>query len=318
MDDVIIKKIEKEVTDKIGEFSFKDLQKLSNHLYKNILADNGTTFAIILIDNYQSSSAINTLKADFKLKIYDKRRAKETDLGFIFKSSLHSHSMLFNAGEDDNFIYSVNNFFLETIKSFNARTYKQNNGLSKLTFRLQELDRLNAGICFKTIQSRQLWKNLKMVDGDLPDILAWALYYRWFYGESSLKIVSDLLEKKDPLNFYNNQPCEQKLYEYKIMRFLTEVAMGMTSETPWLGEYDSFGGVIIAKKNGDVVCFHIYDFNLFRNYLLNNTMFEQASTGEDPENPGNARSIGKKYFYGWLIEDGNELSYKINLQIRFK
>jgi len=23
--------------------------------------------------------------------------------------------------------------------------------------------------------------------------------------------------------------------------------MGMTSETPWMGEYNSFGGVIVAK-----------------------------------------------------------------------
>lgn len=62
--------------------------------------------------------------------------------------------------------------------------------------------------------------------------------------------------------------------------------MGMTSENIWLGEYDSFGGVIVAKNDGDIVCFHIYDFNLFRNYLLNNTKFEQASTGENESQPG--------------------------------
>ncbi len=91
----------------------------------------------------------------------------------------------------------------------------------------------------------------------------------------------------------------------------------MTSETPWLGEYDSFGGVIIAKNDGDIVCFHIYDFNLFRSYLLNNTKFEQPSTGEDKYNPGNKRAKGKKYYYGWLDKDMDDLIFKINLQIRF-
>ena len=92
----------------------------------------------------------------------------------------------------------------------------------------------------------------------------------------------------------------------------------MTSETPWRGEYDSFGGVILAKEDGDIVCFHIYDFNLFRRYLLNNTMFEQAATGEDKESPGNPKMGGKKYNYGWLFEEEDELIFKINLQVRFK
>lgn len=79
--------------------------------------------------------------------------------------------------------------------------------------------------------------------------------------------------------------------------------------------------------DGDVLCFHIYDFNLFREYLINNTSFEQASTGEDPLNPGNINEKSdKKYFYGWLYNTNSEgtlfkvtdeLLFKINLQIRF-
>jgi hypothetical protein len=157
-----------------------------------------------------------------------------------------------------------------------------------------------------------------MVDGDMPEIMAWALYYRWTEREPSLKKVAEILETKDPLNFYDGNVCSQNLYEYKLKRFLTESAMGMTSETPWLGEYDSFGGVILAKEDGDIVCFHIYDFNLFRNYLLNNTMFEQAATGEDKVSPGNPKIGGKKYNYGWLFEEEDELIFKINLQVRFK
>jgi hypothetical protein len=96
--------------------------------------------------------------------------------------------------------------------------------------------------------------------------------------------------------------------------------MGMTSEKPWQGIYDATGGVIICKQDGDIVCFHIYDFNLFREYLLNNTKFEQPSTGEDEDNPGTPRTTKgtKKYYYGWLFEENDELLFKINLQVRFK
>ncbi|MEX2484765.1 MAG: HpaII family restriction endonuclease [Brumimicrobium sp.] len=317
-------KIEDGARERIGLFSPEDLQRVSKLLYNGIKEGKGKSFAIVETDDFLTSASINKLKADskvkadIKLKIYDHRLAKETELGFSIKSLLGGNSTLFNTGLGNNFIYAVDNNISESVIEFNTRTYKPTRGLSKLTYRLQELKRLGANVHFKTIQSNQLWKNLKMIDGDLPDILAWALYYRWLDRESSLKGISTLLEKKDPLNFYNNQPSEQKLYEYKLKRFLTEAAMGMTSETPWMGEYDSFGGVIIAKNDGDVVCFHIYDFNLFRNYLLDNTKFEQPSTGEDSLNPGNSRSTGKKYYYGWLYEEDDTLNYKINLQIRFK
>ncbi|MBN1118138.1 MAG: HpaII family restriction endonuclease [Bacteroidales bacterium] len=321
---IVLSKIEKDKIEHIGSFSIADLEKVSKILYKGIKDGKGKSFAIINVDDFIQAAQIQKLKAnanvkaDIRLKFNDHRFNNETNLGFSIKSLLGGDSTLFKTGAGNNFIYSVENKLSETILEFNKRTYKPSGGLSKLTYRLQELVKIGATLTFKNIQSPQLWKNLKMVDGDLPDILAWALYYRWIYREPGFSEISAILEKKDPLNFYDNQPSEQKLYEYKLKRFLTEAAMGMTSETPWLGEYDSFGGVIIAKNDGDIVCFHIYDFNLFRNYLIKNTKFEQPSTGEDNSIPGTPRQTGKNYHYGWLFENKNELYFKINLQVRFK
>ncbi len=100
---------------------------------------------------------------------------------------------------------------------------------------------------------------------------------------------------------------------------LYDYALGMTPEVVWKGEYNANGGIIIVKDNSDVICYHIYDKNLFQEYLVNHTKFEQPSTGEDEKNPGNARNDtgGKKYFYGWLYEHGGKLFIKLNLQIRF-
>lgn len=323
-ENIILSKIEKGKSVQINTFSIDEINKIAQTLYCGIKEGKGHSFAIIDLDNFLQTSNIQKLKADssvkadIQLKIYDYRLAKETDLGFSIKSLLGGDSTLFNTGGGNNFIYSVENKLNETISDFNERTYKPTDGMSKLTYRLRELDKYEASVSFNAIQSLQLWKNLKMVDGDLPDILGWALYYRWFYRESSFSKVSKMLEERDPLNFYKNQPSVQKLYEYKLKRFLTEAAMGMTSETPWLGEYDSFGGVIIAKNDGDIVCFHIYDFNLFRNYLIENTKFEQAATGEDKANPGYPGKKGKNYHYGWLYESNDQLFFKINLQVRFK
>lgn len=315
-----ISKIIGETAEPVKSVSLKDFDYLSKQLYHGIVAGKGRVFGIPDVKDTLSSLKIQKLKekstekADIKLKIYDHRLAKETDLGFSIKSLIGGDSTLFNPGTGTNFIFDVIADTPIDCKTFNEQTYQK----PKLISRLRELEKLGASVKYSGLQSRKFWKNLKMTDGDLPEILAYALYYRYFLGVSDLTDIVEHLEKTDPLDFYNGLPCEQKLYQYKVMRFLTECAMGMTAEKPWSGEYDRFGGVIVAKADGDIVAFHIYDFNLFRRYLLNNTRLEQAATGEDPQAPGNPKTGGKNYCYGWLYDEDGSQKIKLNLQVRFK
>lgn len=311
----------------IGEFSKEYLEQKVNAIYHGIVNGKGNSFEIASAEDFIDRSKILKLtaktksKSDISLRIYDHRLSREADLGFSIKSLLGQDSTLFNTGVGNNFIYQISPKKPVLVTEFNKSTYKPVNGNSKLTFRLKQLEEeYTSKIVFKNIQSPQLWRNLKMVDGDLPEILAFCLLYRWLDRKTQLTDLVNLLESRDPLNFYGGVESEQKLYSYKIKRFLAECAMGMTSETPWNGIYDATGGVIICKQDGDIVCFHIYDFNLFREYLLNNTMLEQPSTGEDELNPGNPRNKKgtKKYYYGWLYETNEDLFFKINLQVRFK
>lgn len=309
----------------IKTISFEDMKILSEDIYNGIISGKGRSFTIENVSELLSSFNIKNLKekstekADIKLKIYDHRLAKETDLGFSIKSLIGGNSTLFNPGTKTNFIFEIIPKEKLDVSDFNKKTYKPTTNESKIAYRLKLLEKNNAEFKYLKVQSEQLWMNLKMIDGDLPEIIAYALYFRWLYQTPSLLDVSQKLEEIDPLDFYKGKKSDQRLYEYKIMRFLTECGMGMTSETAWMGEYDNFGGVIVAKEDGDIVAFHIYDFNLFRKYLINNTIFEQPATGEDKNNPGSPdKNSKKKYNYGWLYEDDDKLQFKINLQIRFK
>lgn len=294
-------------------------------LYDGIIKGKSNSFEIKKSDLYLKKTQIENLKAsskkksDLKIRIYDHRLAKEADLGFSIKSQIGSEATLFNTGIGNNFVFEIENKLDFPIKELNVKTYKKVKGVSKISARLRHIKNLGLNIKFTSTQSDQLQMNLKMIDGDLPQILAHALLYKYLDRKTSIKKIVDLLEERDPLNFYNENKTEQKLYDYKIKRFLTECALGMTSETPWNGIYDATGGVIVARKDGEIVCFHIYDTNLLREYLISNTMFEQPSTGEDENNPGTERTDkkSKKYFYGWFYEKDGSLYIKINLQVRF-
>lgn len=325
--EILVYEIKGQTKSLVKRFSIEDLNEASEVIFNGIRNGVGKSFHIegaqefIEKSRIKKLSAKSTSKSDLKIRIYDHRLAKEADLGFSIKSLMGQDSTLFNTGFGNNFIYNILTDHEISIRDFNQRTYKPPGGLSKITFRLKSLIQdFNAKLVFKTIQSSQLWRNIKMIDGDLPEILAQCLLVRWTERSADLLDVVKKVEQIDPLNYYGNQPCDQKMYEYKIKKFLVDCAMGMTSETPWHGIYDSTGGVIICKEDGDIVCFHIYDFNLFRDYLLNNTKFEQPSTGENEHSPGTPRITPrtKKYYYGWLYNEECELLFKINLQIRFK
>ncbi|TYA86864.1 HpaII family restriction endonuclease, partial [Seonamhaeicola marinus] len=107
--------------------------------------------------------------------------------------------------------------------------------------------------------------NLVLIDSLLPEILSQIVFD--FYS-SEFSNLTDLVNKtadKNPLNF--DIENEHKFYEYKIKRFLTDVALGMMPSKVWTGKYDATGGYLIVKENGDVLCYHIYNRNEFEDYL---------------------------------------------------
>jgi len=166
-------------------------------------------------------------------------------------------------------------------------------------------------------QSDCLSQNLATIDSQMPFIMAELLLIKSESGHNDLKRCTEMLTKKNPLHFDTN--THGNIYEYKVKRFLQDCAQGMTPETPWLGIYDATGGQIIVKDDGDIVCYHIYELNRFREFLFNSTKFESASTSEDAEKPGHPRpNAKKKFFYGWVYEEAGKYYIKINLQVRSK
>ena len=81
------------------------------------------------------------------------------------------------------------------------------------------------------------------------------------------------------------------------------MALGMMPNTVWNGILTSLGGFLLVKKDGDVLCYYLYNLEDFQEYLLQNTKLDTPST--------------TRYGIGKLIKENDRYFIKLNLQVRF-
>lgn len=281
-----------------------DFINRSKQLFNALRNAKGSSFAFEDIEVFLNSihikslSASKTDKSDIKVVVHDLNTGMKPRLGFSIKSMIGSNSTLFNAGNTTNFIYEIYGKGELNVAKINSIDKQP-----KICNRISAIIESGFDIKFKNIQSSIFQLNLQLIDGYLPNILAELLLIKYSSnGSSQLAPSIAQLTAKNPLNFdlSNGHP----FYEYKIKNFLTDCALGMTPSAIWTGQYDATGGIIIVKGNGDLVCYHIYNRNEFQNYLLNNTLFEQASTS--------------RYNFGEIYQEEGRYFLKLNLQIRFR
>ena len=119
------------------------------------------------------------------------------------------------------------------------------------------------------------------------------------------KIISD-----NPLSL---KPEKAEIfYSYKVKSLLCAMALGMLPTVEWSGTDEATGGYIVVKADGDVVAYHLYNRDKFKDYLFNNTRFEGPQRFPSPP-----PSKKKGYNYGYIYEENEKMLIKLNLQIRF-
>lgn len=249
--------------------------------------------------NCQSLKARSTSKTDISIVIHDQRINQTVELGFSIKSQLGGDATLLNAGKTTNFIYQILGFkpTAKEIKAINEIDTK-----SKIKDRIEAIKKQGGKLKFTTLEQDVFKNNLVLIDSLLPNIVAEIIKTFFTTTLSSTKDLVESINKSNPLN-YDTQ-FAHTFYDYKIKRFLTDVALGMTPSKVWTGIYDATGGYLIVKENGDVLCYHIYNRNQFEDYLFANTKLETASSS--------------RHEFGKVYNENGKSYLKLNLQIRFK
>ncbi|MEX1190631.1 MAG: HpaII family restriction endonuclease [Brumimicrobium sp.] len=283
----------------ISEFKEKAL-----FLLNAIKENKERTFSVPLIEEFMQSincislKASSSAKTDITIVVHDQRTNQQPTLGFSIKSQLGSPSTLLNAGKTTNFTYRIQdaeltNNDIDEINSIDSR--------SKIMDRIVEIQNKGGKFEFVKTKRKIFSNNLVLIDSLLPEILSQIVFDFYSSEFSHLTDLVKITADKNPLDF--DIENEHKFYEYKLKRFLTDVALGMMPSQVWSGKYDATGGYLIVKENGDVLCYHIYNKNEFEDYLLSNTKLETASSS--------------RHGFGKIYQADGQLYFNLNLQIRF-
>lgn len=290
--------------EEVLKIPISDFKNKALFLLDAIKENQERTFSVPEVEEFMQSINCISLKAgsssktDITIVVHDQRTNQQPTLGFSIKSQVGSPSTLLNAGKTTNFIYKIddNNLTESEIDEINSISTR-----SKIMDRIKQIQHKNKSFEFVKTEKKIFSNNLILIDSLLPEILSQIVFD--FYS-SQFSFLPDLVNataKRNPLNF--DLENEHNFYEYKIKRFLTDIALGMMPSKVWTGKYDATGGYLIVKENGDVLCYHIYNRNEFEDYLLNNTKLDTASSS--------------RHGFGKIYKENGQSFFKLNLQIRF-
>ncbi|MEC7755668.1 MAG: HpaII family restriction endonuclease [Bacteroidota bacterium] len=296
---VIIKGANEEFRIPTSEFQEKAVLLLSK-----LKETTSTTFSIPEIETFINSfncvslKAKSSVKSDIRIVIHDQRTGTTPELGFSIKSQLGGASTLLNAGKTTNFVYEIENTALSD------NQIQEINGIdsrSKIKDRLEKIKDYSGTLSFRQTESTIFGNNLTLIDSSLPKIIAEIVYLFFSSGYSKIVDLVNEISRLNPLDF--NLETNHPFYNYKIKRFLTDIALGMMPSKVWTGELDATGGYLVVKEDGEILCYHIYNRNEFEDYLLNNTKLETASS--------------TRHDFGLVYSQDSKQFFKLNLQIRF-
>lgn len=256
-------------------------------------------------------------KADIVIQIQDIQNGTEPIVGFSIKSFIGSKPTLFNPSNATNFIYEVVggdkeiDYIRNNLEEIQGAVHPNGNNKSiAVSEIISNIEKLGCSLIYSKADERFI-DNLMMIDSQMPVILSEMLisYYSKKSKSSIVKILDYIIET-NPLSLKKEKT--KLLYTHNVKSLLCAIALGMVASTEWDGTDEASGGYIVVKRSGEVVAYHIYNRDKFKEYLLNNTKLDGPQRFDTPP-----PSKKKGYDYGYIYEDSGKLYIKLNLQIRF-
>ncbi len=281
------------------EMNSREFLQAAQALYQDVLRGK-SSFSIPHAEEFLEKLSLKKLAApssavtDITVELHDTYTGIDQIMGFSIKSYIGACPTLLNASEATNFVFEVSGLAKEEAGVVNALQGKE-----KILDRFQKIYNLGGSLHYIRPANRVFAGNLLMIDSRMHEILACILEYSYRTGEKNCRRIISHLESTNPLHF-----AREGLYEYKFKQFLCAKALGMNPSRKWTGEDEANGGYIVAKANGDVLAYHLYNRDKFKQYLFDHTVLDRGSTS--------------RHNYASIFEENGKMYIHLNLQIRFK
>ena len=241
---------------------------------------------LMRILNKDKLSAISSLSADVDLILEDlQSQTQSPRKGFSIKSEIGSPATIFNASKSTNLTYKLIGNGIP--KPFAKRNAVKTN--------IQRLYDDGYELAFEKFDNPMFEKNLRNIDSNLPSYLAQLLLA---YTRSATTKISKICDLAFPVS---EPDSDMKIQ--KIRKFLSAATMGLTAASEWSGYPEDFGGILLVKKDGDVLFYYLYNMKKFEQYLFNNLRFDTP--------------VATRHAFCEVYSDGHDNYIKLNFQIRY-
>jgi len=282
----------------VSEVSRSAIGSLCDGFFNEIIAtDHGSTFEssfgkTLLTELCRLSPSASSAQraSDLELILIDRWSGSPTPhVGFSIKSQIGSPSTLLNAS-------GATNFEFEIIAPHGVNPIAlTKESINSVQVTVKKLLQNGCEFRFHKMSSASFSQNLQMLDSLMVENVASLLIN--FYGSEESRV-----DKVSHLSFPQKDPGSvQKIF--KIKQFLGAVAMGLRPSGVWDGDISKFKGMIVVKKNGDVILYYVHNLTQFQEFLFESVKFEVGSTS--------------RHKFVKVYSSEGRYFIKLNLQIRF-
>lgn len=284
-----------------------ELSEFAKKIFNEIKNGKGNAFSLSdeLLNGLRELS-INKLKeksnskGDINILVHDPSCGIKTQKKFSIKSFIGSSPTLFNANKTTNIIYEIKDSDGLPMPSDKIIQINSIETRFKYIDRIKSIIENEYHIYYSSFEDETFLLNLEIIDSKLPEIIAFAVLEKYVNRITKIIDVINNLTTKNPLGY--NLTKGHNFYEYRIINFLVEAALGMTSAAVWNGIHDATGGIIIVKDDSEVVCYHLIEFNKFKSYLKRSARLDNPSGG--------------RMDYGTIYEEDGKSFIKLNFIVK--
>jgi|LakMenEpi03Aug12_release.lakeMendotaPanAssembly.Ray.scaffolds.fasta_scaffold455098_1 hypothetical protein len=246
----------------------EEISEISGLILEELKSSQTSAFSIPKAQNVLERLGLSSMKTssahkvDIQLELPSLGGGKDLSLGFSIKSQLGSASSLLNHS-------NATSIKFEAPVGYTFENFRTMADPNDLIFR---------GFSNDTFQN-----NLEFFGSDFPAKLAELVKHSAF-----LPGVRTLDEELTLWAGDNGGPLAHEKIKFQMKSFLRATALGMQPSRPWAGDLEGYGGYLVVKKNGGIMCLHLEHDDDFKSYLLKNSRFENPASGRvsQPENVG--------------------------------